>query len=149
MEILHWVGTHGFDLLEAVAIIASLCFTAVSFRHDTKARRIGNQFAITEAHRNIWSQLYTRPALARVLQPDVNLREDPVTDEEAVFITFILLHLSATYRAMQEGLYTTQQSIAGDLRWFFARPIPRTVWLASKSLLEPDFVEFVERSLNP
>lgn len=148
MEIIHWAGGHGFDLLEAVGIIASLCFTAVSFRNDDKSRRIGNLFAIVEAHRNIWTQLYTRPALVRVLQPKVNLREQPVTDEEAVFINLLLQHMSATYRAMREGMFQTQQSIEGDIRWFFALPIPKSVWFASKSLLEPDFVEFVERGIN-
>lgn len=147
-QLLHWVTGHGFDLLGAGGIIASLCFTAVSFRNEDKSRRIANLFAITEAHRNIWTQIYSRPALARVLQPKPNLREHPVTDEEALFITFVLLHLSATYRAMREGMFKTQQAIEGDIRWFFALPIPKSVWFASKSLLEPDFVEFVDRGIN-
>jgi hypothetical protein len=61
MELLHWVGGHGFDLLEAAGIIASLTFTAFALRMDAKTRRVTNLLALTAQHRDIWSHLYVRP----------------------------------------------------------------------------------------
>lgn len=96
----------------------------------------------------IWTQIYSHPSLTRILEADIDLGTNPVTDEEAIFLNFLIQHLSATYRAMKKGLFKTQQPIQGDIRWFFALPIPKSVWLASRSLLEPDFVEFVEKGIE-
>ena len=54
MELYHWMDNHGFDLLEAVGIIASLTFTAVSFRRDDRSRRVGNLLTLTQSHREVW-----------------------------------------------------------------------------------------------
>ena len=39
-------------------------------------------FELTKAHREIWSRLYERKELTRVLMESVNLRKEPVTVEE-------------------------------------------------------------------
>lgn len=103
---------------------------------------------LTAAHRDIWSQLHQRPELARVLEAGVDLERAPVTNPEAVFVTFLLLHLSSTYRAIRLGMFSTRQALDRDIRWFLALPIPRTVLGRSKDLLEPDFVAFVEPCLG-
>ena len=147
MEILlHWIREHGFDLVGVVGIIASLGFTALSFRKDERSRRIGNLLALTSAHRDIWSQLFSRPELARILETDPDLIRTPVTNEEALFVTFLLLHLNATWQAMEEGVFRPRQAVARDIRWFFSRPIPRSVWEKSKAFQDADFVRFVEDS---
>lgn len=147
MEILlHWVREHGFDLLGSVGIIASLGFTTLSFRKEESSRRIGNLLTLTAAHRDIWSQLFNRPDLARILEPNPDLIKKPVTDEEDLFVTFLLLHLNATWQAMEEGVFRTRQAVTRDIRWFFSRPIPRSVWEKSKEFQDEDFVRFVEDS---
>lgn len=147
MEILlHWVREHGFDLLGSVGIIASLGFTTLSFRKEESSRRIGNLLTLTAAHRDIWSQLFSRPDLARILEPNPDLTKKPVTNEEALFVTFLLLHLNATWQAMEEGVFRTRQAVARDIRWFFSRPIPKSVWEKSKAFQDADFVRFVEDS---
>ena len=148
MEVLHWAGGHGFDLLEAAGIIASLCFTAVALLREDRSRRISNLLALTANHRDIWMQLYTRPELTRVIEREVDLKAHPVTNDEALFMTFLLHHLGATYRAMREGMFATEQAIEGDIAWFLRLPIPNAVWQRSKAFLEPDFVVFVERGLK-
>ena len=107
--------------------MASLGFTAISFRKDESSRRIGNLLALTSAHRDIWSQLFTRPELDRILETDVDLVRKPETNEESLFVTFLVLHLNATRQAMEEGVFRTRQAVARDIRWFFARPIPKSV----------------------
>ena len=147
MEVIHWIVTNGYHVLEAVGIILSLSFSGYALLREDKSRRISNLLALTAQHREIWTQIYSRPTLTRILKADIDLGTHPVTDEEAIFLNFLIQHLSATYRAMKEGMFKTQQSIQGDIRWFFALPIPKSVWLASRSLLEPDFVAFVERGM--
>ena len=144
MEIYHWILGHGFDLLGSIGIIASLGFTAVSARQDDRSRRIGNLLALTAAHRDIWTQLFNRSELARILEADPDLERRPVTNEEALFVTFLLLHLNTTWQAMEEGVFRTRQAVARDIRWFFSRPIPRSVWEKSKSFQDEDFARFVE-----
>lgn len=85
---------------------------------------------------------------ARTFEADANLNTHPITDEEAIFLKFLIEHHSATYRAMKEGLFKTLQSIQGDIRWFFALPISKSVWRAIRSLLEPAFVDSAERRLK-
>lgn len=142
--LLHWIKEHGFDLMGVLGIVASLGFTAFSFKKDESSRRIGNLLALTAAHRDIWSQLFTRPELARILEPEVDLVRKPVTNEEALFVTFLLLHLNATWQAMEEGVFRTRQAVARDIRWFFSRPIPKSVWEKSKAFQDPKFARFVE-----
>ena len=145
MEILlHWIENHGFDLVGVIGIIASLGFTAFSFKKDESSRRIGNLLALTSAHRDIWSQLFSRPELARILETEADLVRKPVTNEEALFVTFLLMHLNSTWQAMEEGVFRTRQAVARDIRWFFARPIPKSVWEKSKAFQDPAFVRFVE-----
>ncbi len=135
---LHWIQEHGFDLVGVLGIMASLGFTAFSFRKDESSRRIGNLLALTSAHRDIWSQLFTRPELARILETDVDLVRKPVTNEESLFVTFLVLHLNSTWQAMEAGVFRTRQAVA--------RPIPKSVWEKSKAFQDPKFVRFVEES---
>lgn len=149
MEILlHWIGEHGFDLLGATGIVCSLLYTARSFRADETSRRIANLLTLTTAHREIWTTLYTRPEIKRVLDPKADLYRKPMSDEEALFVTLLLLHLNATWQATKEGVFRTKQAIEEDIRWFFSLPIPKAVWERSKMLQDSDFVEFVEQCLE-
>lgn len=147
MEILHWVNGHGYDLLEAVGIIGSLLFTAGAFLKDDRSRKISNLLALTAEHRDIWTALYQHPELGRVLDANADLQVRPVTNAESLFITFLLLHLSATYRAMQAGMFVTRQALEKDIRRFLSLPIPNAVWQKSKALLEADFTDYVNHCL--
>jgi hypothetical protein len=143
-----YIAQNWFDLLQSAVILAGLIFTGLSYRRDTKSRDLENFFRINEAHRDIWTEVYRRPELDRVLSTELDLENDKMTDEEAVFVNLLILHLNATFRAMRSGLYTTKQGIEEDIRWFFSLPIPRSVWHLSKQIREPDFVEFVENALR-
>lgn len=148
MNLLSWIADHGFELLEAAGIIGGLAFTAAAFRQDTKARRVGNLLALTAGHRDIWRQVHERPELWRVLEEEVDLVAAPVTNPEALFVTFLLLHLNATHRAIRKGQFSTRQAIEKDVRWFLSRPVPNSVWLEARKLLEDDFVAFVDSNLR-
>jgi hypothetical protein len=148
MEIYHWIGGHGFDLLEGVGIIASLTFAGLAFRREEKARHTANLLAITAAHRAIWSELFRQPKLARVLDPEADLAAQPVTTEESFFVTFLILHLNVTFKASVRRMFATPEALTRDMRQFFSLPIPKAVWEQSRPLQDGTFVAFVENALN-
>ena len=84
------------------------------------------------------------PSLARVLNPQVNLASYPVTPEERIFVTFLILHLHNSFQAERFKMFHAPAGIATDIAEFFRLPIPSGVWEEVKKFQDPDFVEFVE-----
>ncbi len=148
MEFLQWTEHNWFSLLESAGIIGGLLFTAFSLRTDAQARRIGNLIAITQHHQDIWTRLYTRPELTRVLNMAVNLESAPVTDEEELFVNLLILHLNSAYHAMKIGMFVKPEGLQRDIQTFFSLPIPRYVWERAKPLQDGDFVGYVESCRN-
>ncbi|SRR5258706_7426685 len=144
MGLFKWFAENWFVLLQSAGIIGSLLFTAASLREDAKARRISNLITITDHHREIWTQLYGRPDLARVLDPRANLERYPVRNEEDVFINLLILHLSSAHHAMKEGMFLKPEGLRKDIDWFFSLPIPKAVWHRSKAFQDKAFVDFIE-----
>jgi len=119
-------------------------FTGLALRWDVKSRRIGNLINLTDAHREIWSQLYCTPKLARVLDPNANLEETPISETERLFVTLLILHLSSVYHALEEGLSVRPDRLRQDIMELFSMPIPRAVWEEIKPFQDCEFVWFVE-----
>ena len=149
MEMFGWLGAHWFDLLQTASILVGV-FTAVhSIRQDTKERRIENLFTLTNAHRDIWSKLYERPELSRVLSERVDFKREPLGHEEELFIHTLILHLRAAFKARKLGMQFDDDAVSSDIRQFLSRPIPRAVWERSKIFQDSDFVSFVDSCLDP
>lgn len=144
MEIYHWVNAHGFDLLEAVGIIASLTFTAVGFHRDDRSRRIENLLTLTDSHRAVWKEMLHEPKLRRILDPDAKLVPEPLTHEEEIFVTLVIQHLSITFQALRSGMLVNLEGLNRDVAEFFSLPIPRVVWNKVKPLQNTAFVTYVE-----
>jgi hypothetical protein len=145
MVFLNWVQNNWFILLQSLGIITSICFAGISFRIDTKVRRVANLLEITKQHRDIWSEFYARPELKRVLKPSVNLTAHPITAEEELFVKLLILHLASAYRTSTFGMVTTPEELRDDISSFFGLPIPRAVWERMQHLQDHDFVRFVEQ----
>src|ERR1051325_6097078 len=92
------VTQHCFDLLQSVGIVSGFIFTAYSIRKEDVSRRIGNLLAIAERHHSIWKLLYERPGLSRIMDDRAALDTKPLSDEEQVFITALILHLDTVDR---------------------------------------------------
>ena len=148
MAFWEWLGQHWFTLLQSGGIIGGLLFTAVSLRIDATVRRVGNLIAITHEHRDIWKQIYERPELWRVLDPDVDLKKAPVTYEEHLFVNLLILHLASVYEAMKHGMFVHLPALQKDIRSFFSRPIPQSVWLAMRPLQDREFIDLIEGYLT-
>src|SRR5438093_2004858 len=99
MEGLAFSGQNWFVLLNSASIVAGLLFTAFSLRSESKARRITNLLIITQNHREIWTEIYRRPELTRVLEAKADLERHPTSREEDLFVTLLVLHLSSSYHA--------------------------------------------------
>lgn len=140
-----WISQHWFELVETIGIIGGLLFTAFTTRKDERARRISNLIAVTEQHRQIWMELYDRPRLSRILKKDVELNKDTISEEEALFVNMLILHLGTVYRAMKEGVFVKLEGLQRDVKEFFALPIPKAIWEKAKLLQDKDFVEFIRK----
>jgi len=147
MLLLNWAAEHWFDLLQTAGIVGGFVFTGFSFRTDTKARRLESLFTITKHHREIWSEIYERPELSRILDPKADLTTQPVTNEERLFVNFLIFHLYNSYQAIRDRLYSQPEGLTGDIKGFFALPIPAEVWRQTKRLQDRHFVEFVESAI--
>ena len=137
-----------FTLLNAVGVIGSLLFTAISLRSETKTRRIANLLTITAHHREVWKEFFSHPELARVLDASVDLLRRPITREEEVFTNFIFLHISSVHYATKDELVIKLEGLRRDVAQFIALPIPQKIWENTKLLQNDDFVRFVEACRN-
>ena len=144
MGFLGWVSGHWFELLQTASIAVGFFVTTHTIREDTKERKIQNLFAVTAAHRELWSNLYKYPQLARILSSAVNFDTAPPTMEEELFVHLLILHLRTSFKARNSGMDFDGDAVAEDIRQFFALPIPRETWKKSRTFQDSDFVEFVE-----
>lgn len=148
MEIWGWFSNNAFNLVSAIGVIASLCFTAVSLRSETKTRRIANLLAVTANHREVWKIFLNDITLARVRDASVNTAIQPVTDAERIFVNMVIQHVNSVYHAMNDQLVVKMEGLRRDIAQFFSLPIPRDVWEKIKVLQNDDFVAFVESCRN-
>jgi hypothetical protein len=142
------VSIHWFEVIETVSVIGGLLFTAHTIRKDEQARQISNMLAVNEQSVSIWSKLWERPQLSRVLKANADLDKQPVSEEEWVFVKTLLLHLDTVRRAMNAGLFVKIKGLQSDVRFFLSLPIPKTVWQKIKPFQDGDFVAFVESCLK-
>jgi hypothetical protein len=148
MDFLNWLQDNWFDLLQSLGIVGGLFFTGISLRIDAKVRRIGNLFTVTKHHREIWTALYTRPELKRIVDASADLKARPISDEEELFVNFLILHLASSYRAGKAGMHLLRSEIRADIVSFFSLPIPRAIWERTKPFQDRDVVRFVDECLS-
>jgi hypothetical protein len=138
-----WITGHWFDLIQTVGIVGGLLFTAYAVLREERATKIATLIAANQQYREIWQELYKNPRLARVLKNNLNLDKESISDEEALFVNLLILHLGTVYRAMKSGMFVRLQGLQRDIQEFFTLPIPKAVWEKAKSFQDKDFVEFI------
>lgn len=150
MQTLGWLGEHWTDLLQ----IAGLFLAVYSLQEETKERRIQNLFTLTAAHRDLWSRLYEKPELDRILNDDVDVNKHPPTAEEELFVHSLILHLATWFKARSLGSDLDDDAVSTDIKQFLSCPIPLAVWNKAKRFQSRDFSAFIDaaviaRSANP
>ncbi len=143
-----WLAEHGFTLLQSAGIIGSLLFTGLQLNLDARARRVENRLKLTQNHREIWRAFSTDPALVRVLDNEVDLESEPVTEQERSFVTSIILHMNSAFTAYEEGMAPVPEGFTLDVAELFAKPIPSAIWKQDRRFRDKAFCEFVQASID-
>lgn len=148
MDFLHCAADNWFTFLQSAGIIGSLLFAGIGLHSEARTRRVANLLTVTSNHREVWTELYRRPELRRVLEVKVDLQSKPVSIEEEIFVVLVILHVASVFEALKGDLLIAQEGFRRDVWWIFSRPIPRAVWERIKVLQNDDFAAFVEQCLN-
>jgi hypothetical protein len=143
-----WFRENWFPLLQTIGIIGGLLFTGISIRQATKARKATDLLALTEQHRDLWDDVYTRPGLSRILAESADLVAQPVTLAERWFLNEVIVHFQTGWQLSRCGSMITKDAIEADVRAFFKLPVPHWVWKQTKAARDPKFVQFVEGCLQ-
>jgi len=72
----------------------------------------------------------------------------PLSHEETLFVTFLILHLSVVFRVMKAKMFVNIEGFTEDVKEFFSLPIPKTIWNSIKSSQDKDFVSFIEKLVS-
>ena len=142
-----WFAENWFNFFTIVFGFGGLWFTAFSIRKEAKARRIANLLAVTANHRELWKEYFRYPTLARVVDRSADLKTQPVTPAEHIFMNMVISHTSSAYESLKGELITKQEGLRQDVKSFFSLPIPQAVWQKAKPLQNQDFAAFIESSL--
>lgn len=142
-----WLRENWFPLLQTVGIIGGLVFTGISIRQATNARKVGDLLTLTEQHRELWDQVYSRPGLDRILSESVDLVASPVSAAEERFLNEVIVHFHTGWQLACRGSLVSLDAVKADVRTFFMLPLPHAVWEESKGARDPKFVRFVEGCL--
>ena len=144
MGVVNWISQNLSETLQNIGIVSGFWFTVYSIRKDAVERRIGNALTITQHHHSMWKELYDRESLARILEKDVPLDAEPITHQEHLFVTSLILHLDIARRATEANMFINLEGLPKDIEAFFSLPIPNAVWKKLRPLQDEDFVRFVE-----
>ena len=147
MTVLQWASDNWPTLIQNLGIIGGLLFSGYSAWKSERSRKIGNLISVTAHYREIWSEFYAQPQLARVLEKTADLVKLPVTRKEELFVNTLFLHLDVVRRATKIGMFFKLDGIRKDVREFMSLPIPRAVFEKNKPFQDKDFTKFVESCL--
>ena len=143
-----WLTENWFNLFSSLGIIGGLWFTAVSLHSETKTRRIANLLTVTANYREIWKEFFHLPALARVIDPAVDVTQSPITPVEELFVGLIISHINSVFYATNDALVVEWEGLRRDVGLFFSLPVPNAVWQRTKLLQNQDFAAFIDSSLK-
>ncbi len=139
-----WVSSNSrqiLDVIQSVAIVGTLLVTYFQLRATNRSNRAVVSLQVTASHREIWTLMFTTPGVARVLDENPNLAEEPITRREEYFVIMVVNHMSAAYDAYREGMFRLYEA---DVRDFFTLPIPARVWEEIRPYQGPELVEFID-----
>lgn len=104
--------------------------------------------ALAELHRALWSQVYSREDLKRVVSEAVDLNAQPLTVAEEEFLNQALILFQTGWQMARLGTVHKEAALEADVRGFFSLPLVQIAWERSKSRRDEVFVRFVERALK-
>lgn len=119
-----WLLEVGFPLIQTLGVVGGLFYAGKSFELDRRTRRVEIQLSLTEAHRDLWQNLLEHPGLGRILDPEANLENHPITPEERRFVILLFNHIAAVHKAIEEKAYDATPGMDQDIAELIRLPIP-------------------------
>lgn len=141
-----WLDTNWFNFLQSIGIIGGLAFTAFALRMENRARRVSDFLVLTGHHRELWIEIQRQPSLARILQPEVNLIDQPITWAEEEFLNLVYVHFQAGWELARRGSILKMRTLRSDANYFLKLPIPRSVWAKTTGFRDAEFVRFMDEA---
>lgn len=142
-----WLSQNWFNAVQTLGIVGSSYFTLTVLRRDLRSRRVADYLALTQQHRELWSELHRRPELARVTHVEVDLLAAPISEAEEEFLMLAFNHFHTGWLLVRQGGLISMKTLSADARAFFSLPLPRTVWEQTKHSRDPEFLRFIDQAL--
>ena len=139
-----WLKANWFEIIQTVSITTGLVFGAVTIRQNTRTRRLSNLLSNTSNHRELWLYYLSDERLKKISLQERNVSENPISEEEHQYVVLLLLHLRASYEAVNDGMAIHKPGLVRDVSAFLKLPVPLAVWQLVQRSFEPEFVRFVE-----
>ncbi len=140
------VASHAlFDLVQTIGIILSLLLSAWLAYKQHRSQQVDSLIRVTQSHRELWLEALSRPELARVAEPDVDLDDAPVSHAERLFVLLVALHLQSVVEATRLGVLRPIWGLEKDIERFFSAPIAASVWEEFRGLQAPEFRDLIDR----
>jgi len=143
-----WLSVHWFQLVQSIGITFGLLFTGYQVLQANRSRQASHMLSITQAHRDIWKLFYDHRELARVWKESVDLAEDPITEEEKLFVTLVILHLNCVLELSARRMIVPIEGLDIDVYDFFGLPIPQKVWNHISHMQNERLIQLVESAIS-
>lgn len=138
-----------FDLVQSIFIVVGFVMAAISLRQDIRSRKVQNLFEIGRSHREIWQVIFSNPKLERILQPNPNLQDQPISPQERRLVLQIIFHLQSVFEAHRARQILPINGLEEDIEQFFSYPIPKTIWERHTKFQNEQFTSYVNHIINP
>lgn len=140
---MHWLAGNWFNIVQSVALVATLTIAISALRSSGQATRGSNILAIMSSHREIWSQLTTNPELQDVMRSTMSGNEE-ISNNEYNFFIQVINHVATAFELAQMGGINPVEGMRRDAHEYMNWPVFRAAWGRNKAYQEPNFVEFID-----
>ena len=132
-------------IVNAVGVVAGLFFTGFALQRDSKMRRLENLISLTDHHREIWTLIFDRPGLHRVMSDDATVVANTLSEEEELFSTFVILHVQIVFEGLRDDLLRLERTgWERDLKLLLHRPVIKEVWRRIRNSQNSDFRRYID-----
>lgn len=141
-------GVGWISWIQSGGVIASLIFAGLAMLMNIRTQRLTNLLKLTSAHREIWSTLLHRSEVRRVLCEKPDLGDLPITEDERLFVTFIILHINVCVKFSNSRMVTSIEQMRLDIGELFSLPIPNQIWNSIRRYQDRDVVSFIDECIS-
>ncbi len=136
------------ELAGAIAVFASLAYLAVQIRQNTKSSREATYQAIVGDLQQFRLAIAQDPDISRLYRQ--GLKDlDALSEEDqwrfGALMQTLYSVFESQYRARNHEIFS---QVLADMAWIAGRPGARQWWGKAKRVFDPEFVRFVDASID-